>query len=71
MDNMKVTSPTRRRLMTSASALGVASISGVPRIAPAEPALETTKIRLVHGPFVCFAPLYLSEELMRLEGFPK
>jgi NitT/TauT family transport system substrate-binding protein len=35
----------------------------------AEPPPETTKLKLVHGPFVCFAPLYLAEELLRAEGF--
>jgi len=27
------------------------------------------KIRLVHSPAICFAPQYLAEELLRLEGF--
>src|SRR5690348_9415082 len=55
--------------MISASALGAAAMLGAPRIASAEPPPETTKIRLIHGPFVCFPPLYLSEELLHLEGF--
>ena len=66
---MNIDSPRRRSFITSASALGVASILRVPRLSAAELPPETKKIRLVHGPFVCFAPLYLSEDLLRLEGF--
>ena len=66
---MNIDIPRRRSFITSASALGVASILGVPRLSAAELPPETKKIRLVHGPFVCFAPLYLSEDLLRLEGF--
>ena len=39
------------------------------RPAAAEPALETTKIRLLHAPAICIAPQYLAEELLRAEGF--
>ena len=42
---------------------------GLPRIAAAEPPPEITKIRLVHGAFLCYAPQYLAEELLRMEGF--
>jgi NitT/TauT family transport system substrate-binding protein len=66
---MNINSPRRRSFITSASALGIASMLGVPRLSAAELPPETKKIRLVHGPFVCFAPLYLSEDLLRLEGF--
>jgi NitT/TauT family transport system substrate-binding protein len=34
-----------------------------------EPPPEVRKIRLVHGPWLCYAPQYLAEELLRLEGF--
>jgi NitT/TauT family transport system substrate-binding protein len=66
---MIINSPCRRSFITSASALGIASMLRVPRLSAAELPPETRKIRLVHGPFVCFAPLYLSEDLLRLEGF--
>src|SRR6185295_3204572 len=51
----------RRRFLQQTSALGLASLMDLPGTAAAEPALETTKIRLV--------PQYLAEELLRLEGF--
>jgi NitT/TauT family transport system substrate-binding protein len=35
----------------------------------AEPALETTRIRLAHAPSICIAPQYLAEEFLRLDGF--
>jgi NitT/TauT family transport system substrate-binding protein len=35
----------------------------------AEPPPETTKLRLVHAPTVCYAPQYVAEELLRGEGF--
>ena len=35
----------------------------------AEPPLETTRIRLHDAPTTCFAPVYIAEELLKLEGF--
>jgi hypothetical protein len=35
----------------------------------AEPALETTTVRLGKTPIICFAPQYVSEALLRAEGF--
>ncbi len=60
---------TRRQFLEITSALGAASLLGYSRLAAAEPPPETTKIRLVHAPAICFAPQYLAEELLRLEGF--
>jgi NitT/TauT family transport system substrate-binding protein len=40
-----------------------------PRPVAAEPPPETTRIRLLQFPSACQAPLYLSEELLRTEGF--
>jgi NitT/TauT family transport system substrate-binding protein len=60
---------TRRQFLESASALGAASLLGYSDLAAAEPPPETKKIRLVHAPSICFAPQYLAEELLRLEGF--
>src|SRR5437870_4850827 len=59
----------RRRFLANASALGVASLLGVPRPAVAEPPPEVRKIRLVHTPAICLSPQYRAEELLRLEGF--
>ena len=60
----------RRRFLTHTSILTAAGLLlGAPRRAAAEPPPETTRIRLVHNPFLCEAPQYLAEELLRLEGF--
>jgi NitT/TauT family transport system substrate-binding protein len=59
----------RRRFLASTSSLGAASLLGLSRRAMAEPPPEVSRIRLVHTPAICFAPQYLAEELLRLEGF--
>ena len=59
----------RRVFLAHASALSAAALFGLPRSALAEPAPETTKIRLVHSPAICTVPEALAEELLRLEGF--
>jgi NitT/TauT family transport system substrate-binding protein len=49
---------------------GTAGLLGVyPRPVAAEPPPETPRIRLVQFASACQAPLYLSEELLRIEGF--
>jgi NitT/TauT family transport system substrate-binding protein len=60
---------TRRDFLQSSTVLAAATLMGLPKFAAAEPPPETTKIRLVKGPFLCFAPLYLAEALLHLEGF--
>jgi NitT/TauT family transport system substrate-binding protein len=40
-----------------------------PHSATAEPPPETTRIRLVRVPSICRAPQYMTEELLRTEGF--
>ena len=60
----------RRVFLAQASALSAAALFGLPRPAVAEPAPETTKIRLVNSPAICTAlEVVLVEELLRLEGF--
>jgi NitT/TauT family transport system substrate-binding protein len=55
------------------SRLAVAGTAGLLRLRPevvvAEPLPETTRIRLVRSPAICISPLYLAEDLFRLEGF--
>ena len=60
---------TRRRFLANASALSAIPLLGAIHPAAAEPALETTNIRLVHEPGICLAPQYLAEEFLRMEGF--
>ena len=59
----------RRRFLAKTSALGAASLLGIPLAVAAEPPPETQRIRLVHSPAICFAPQYIAEELLHLEGF--
>jgi NitT/TauT family transport system substrate-binding protein len=54
-----------RSMSTAAAVLPALHHGG----ARAEPPPETGKIRIVHVPAVCFAPQYLAEELLYLEGF--
>jgi NitT/TauT family transport system substrate-binding protein len=59
----------RRDFLASASLAAAAGVIGA-RPAPAdERPPETTTIRLPHDPSICLAPLYISEDLLRGEGF--
>jgi NitT/TauT family transport system substrate-binding protein len=49
--------------------LGAAAILGFPRPVAAEPPPETKSIRLVADQGMCLVPMFLAEELLRLEGF--
>jgi NitT/TauT family transport system substrate-binding protein len=59
----------RRRFLAGTAALGAASVGGLVCGAAADPPPETRRIRLVHAPSICLAPQYISEALLRLEGF--
>src|SRR5215212_1764929 len=59
----------RRRFLGNTAGLGAASLFGLPRTAAAESAPETGRVRIVKAPAICLAPLYLAEELLRIEGF--
>ena len=69
MKTYKVGGTSRRIFLAHASAMGAAAMLGLNRPARAEPAPETTKVRLAPAPNVCTAPMRLAEELLRLEGF--
>ena len=69
MNKSNLNTFTRRDFLSKTTALSAASLLGYPEISHAEPPPETKKIRLFHAPFACFAPQYLAEELLRLEGF--
>jgi hypothetical protein len=59
----------RRDFLAALSAAGAASVLGA-RGAVAENPPETTTIRLRREPgFICSAPTYIAEELLRAEGF--
>ena len=59
----------RRHFLQQTSALGAASLLGISNESRAEPPPEIKSIRLIHTPAICFAPQYLAEQLLRLEGF--
>jgi NitT/TauT family transport system substrate-binding protein len=66
----------RRRFLAGLSAAGSVGLvplagSTAAEAAAGEPALETTRVRLMVNPKVsdCFTPIYASEELLRIEGF--
>jgi NitT/TauT family transport system substrate-binding protein len=60
---------TRRRFLTMAALAGAAGLLPWRRAWTAEPALETTTVRLAKIPVICFAPQYVCEALLRAEGF--
>ena len=59
----------RREFLATTSALGAVSVLGLPEVAAAEPPPEVTKIRFAEVPVICFAPQFVAEALLRLEGF--
>ena len=60
---------TRRRFLTTFSAIGAAGVLRMPRALAAEAALETTSVGITKNQNICYAPEYLAEELLRDEGF--
>jgi NitT/TauT family transport system substrate-binding protein len=59
----------RRQFLGGAVTLGAVALLGTSGTARAQPALETKRIRLIVGEDICFAPQFLAEELLRVEGF--
>src|SRR6266853_4496655 len=62
-------SKSRRRFLATLSSAGVAGLMGAPRSFAQEAPPETTTIRLARAPSICRAPQYMTEELLRSEGF--
>jgi NitT/TauT family transport system substrate-binding protein len=60
---------TRRRFLTTLSAAGAAGLVRAPQSRAAEGAIETTTVLIGKTAAICLAPLYVSEELLRAEGF--
>lgn len=60
----------RRQFLSAITLAGAASL--IPRraaAAPADPPPETKRIRLIQSPAICWAPQYMSTDLLRAEGF--
>ncbi|UCD67706.1 MAG: ABC transporter substrate-binding protein [Betaproteobacteria bacterium] len=66
---MDLRSMSRRNFLTSASALGAASLFGMPQSASADPPPEITRVTIADTPALCFAPQFVAEELLKFEGF--
>ena len=58
-----------RRRVLSAIGLAGAGALAAPRVLAAEARLETTTVRFAKIPLICFAPQYVCEDLLRMEGF--
>jgi NitT/TauT family transport system substrate-binding protein len=59
---------TRRQFLATASLAGAAAVLPLRRVDAAEPPPELTTVRLAKFPVICFAPQYVCEELLRVEG---
>ena len=60
----------RRDLLRGMSAAGAGALAGWrPERAAAEPPPETTRLRLLRSPTMCWAPQYVAEDLLKAEGF--
>jgi NitT/TauT family transport system substrate-binding protein len=57
----------RREFLADIAALGTTGLFGTQARA-ADPPPETTRVRLVHAPFICLAPQYLAAEFFPYEG---
>src|SRR5947208_11211141 len=60
---------TRRGFLTMTALAGAAGLLPPQDVRAAEPALETTTVRLGKLPVICFAPQYVCEALLRADGF--
>jgi NitT/TauT family transport system substrate-binding protein len=60
---------TRRRFLTMMALAGAAGLVRAPPSLAAEGAIETTTVRIGKNPAICLAPQYISDELLRAEGF--
>jgi NitT/TauT family transport system substrate-binding protein len=65
---MKATQ-SRRQLMTTFSLAAAAGLVRAPRLAAAESALETTRVRIAKFPGICLAPQFIADQLLHAEGF--
>jgi NitT/TauT family transport system substrate-binding protein len=60
----------RREFLSNLSLAGGAALFGLKSdVAAAEPAAETTKLKLDQRPSICVAAQYVAEEFLRAEGF--
>jgi len=60
---------TRRHFLATTALASAARLIASPRVLAAEPALETTTVRLGYIPAACDAPIHAAGDLLRAEGF--
>src|SRR5262245_29787189 len=60
---------TRRRFLATLSSAGTAGLVGMGQSSAQERPPETTTVRLSKNASICVAPQFVSEELLRAEGF--
>jgi len=63
------TTQTRRSFLSMTAVAGAAGLLSPERVRAAEPALETSSVRLGRFSAICFAPQYVCEALLRADGF--
>jgi NitT/TauT family transport system substrate-binding protein len=66
---MLITRTRRHILSTLALGGAAASINPFHLARAADPPPETTSVRIVKYPYICYAPQYVAEDLLRAEGF--
>jgi NitT/TauT family transport system substrate-binding protein len=59
----------RRHFLTALSSAGATALMGIPNSFGQEAPPEITRLRLIKGSSICWAPQYIAEELLRTEGF--
>ena len=70
MNNRRFDHWSRRDFLTKLGLAGSAALLGLKSDAlAAEAPPETTRIRLTNEPYICIAPQYAAEELLKAEGF--
>jgi NitT/TauT family transport system substrate-binding protein len=70
VNDRRVDGWSRREFLATAALAGTSALLGLcSESRAAEPALETTKLRLVRTTSICQAPQYVAEELLSGEGF--
>jgi NitT/TauT family transport system substrate-binding protein len=72
MSQQKSNAWSRRDFLSTAALTGTGALLGLQSNSlAAEPPLETTTLKLLKIPALCWAPQYLAEELLRAEGFSR
>ena len=59
----------RRDFLTGVSAMGAMAALGNPNVAQADPPPEVQRVRLANVGALCFAPQFVAEAFLRIEGF--